>query len=99
MARLQEGESKTSYTSLIEDSHGTAQVYPEDKFRIAKTLQDNQHIVGMTDDGVNDAPALANTVIGAILGFILLTTFLINNPLKVYLINKLKDSREASSID
>jgi H+-transporting ATPase len=44
--------------ALIEDSHGFAQVFPEDKYLIVDRLQKGQHIVGMTGDGVNDAPAL-----------------------------------------
>lgn len=43
---------------LIEDAHGFAQVFPEDKYLIVDRLQKGQHIVGMTGDGVNDAPAL-----------------------------------------
>ena len=42
----------------IEDADGFAQVFPEDKFHIVEVLQKDGHIVGMTGDGVNDAPAL-----------------------------------------
>ncbi len=42
----------------IEDADGFAQVFPEDKFHIIEVLQKDNHIVGMTGDGVNDAPAL-----------------------------------------
>jgi H+-transporting ATPase len=44
--------------ALIEDAHGFAQVFPEDKYLIVDRLQKRQHIVGMTGDGVIDAPAL-----------------------------------------
>ncbi|QVW34193.1 plasma-membrane proton-efflux P-type ATPase [Geobacter sulfurreducens] len=43
---------------VIESASGFAQVFPEDKYLIVEKLQKSDHIVGMTGDGVNDAPAL-----------------------------------------
>jgi H+-transporting ATPase len=43
---------------VVEEAEGFAEVFPEHKYRIVELLQDKDHIVGMTGDGVNDAPAL-----------------------------------------
>jgi H+-transporting ATPase len=51
------GEGKDALAQL-EQADGFAQVFPENKYKIVKILQEGDHIVGMTGDGVNDAPAL-----------------------------------------
>ncbi|MGB8267487.1 MAG: plasma-membrane proton-efflux P-type ATPase [Candidatus Velthaea sp.] len=56
------GDTKEKATDqqarAIEQADGFAQVFPEHKYHIVDVLQQRGHIVGMTGDGVNDAPAL-----------------------------------------
>ena len=56
------GDSKSDETAAeiqsVENADGFAQVFPEHKYHIVDILQKHEHIVGMTGDGVNDAPAL-----------------------------------------
>ena len=49
---------------IAERSSGFAEIYPEDKYVIVKSLQASGHITGMTGDGVNDAPALRQAEVG-----------------------------------
>lgn len=49
---------------VMEQSDGFAEIYPEDKYLIVKGLQAGGHVVGMTGDGVNDAPPLKQAEVG-----------------------------------
>jgi H+-transporting ATPase len=57
-------ESPLEAAEAAEESSGFAEIYPEGKYIIVKSLQATKHIVGMTGDGVNDAPALRQAEVG-----------------------------------
>src|SRR5437867_843916 len=57
-------KSPQEATALAERADGFAEIYPEDKYMIIRSLQAGKHVVGMTGDGVNDAVALKQAEVG-----------------------------------
>lgn len=59
-----ESKSEEELGLAVETADGFAEVFPEHKYEIVAILQRRNHMVGMTGDGVNDAPALKKADVG-----------------------------------
>ncbi|MEA5532953.1 plasma-membrane proton-efflux P-type ATPase [Crocosphaera sp. XPORK-15E] len=64
MLRNTPASQLSNLNDKIEQADGFGQVFPEDKYHIVDVLKHRGHIVGMTGDGVNDAPALKKADVG-----------------------------------
>jgi H+-transporting ATPase len=97
------GDAKKKATKavarVIDQADGFAQVFPADKFHLVQLLQQRGHIVGMTGDGVNDAPALKQAdcgiaVSGATDAARAAAAIVLMKPGLSVIINAIKESRQ-----
>jgi Ca2+-transporting ATPase len=68
MGRQLEGMSDEEVQQAVASTNVFARVAPEHKIRLVRALQALRHVVAMTGDGVNDAPALKQADIGVAMG-------------------------------
>jgi H+-transporting ATPase len=92
-------KSGTDAEDVVESADGFAQVFPEHKYRIVELLQGRGHIVGMTGDRVNDAPALKKAdagvaVAGATDAAKSAADIVLTNPGLSVIIDSIKESRK-----
>jgi H+-transporting ATPase len=93
------GKSDIDVESAVESADGFAEVFPEHKYRIVEVLQKLKHIVCMTGDGVNDAPALKKAdagiaVAGATDAAKSAATVVLTRPGLSVIIDAIKESRK-----
>ncbi|MEM4554490.1 MAG: calcium-translocating P-type ATPase, PMCA-type [Candidatus Anstonellaceae archaeon] len=63
-----EGTSESEFRKILSKAAVFARVTPEQKYRIVSTFMKMRHIVAVTGDGVNDAPAIKKADIGVAMG-------------------------------